>query len=78
MANPTPQQVRIRQRFEVVIGLFAPALDLLLAAGDRLSRTVGADNEYYPIRPPGEAFELKAPPAQEELESSESPGGSGS
>lgn len=48
----------MRERFEVLIGLAAPVLDLVLAAGDRLSRAVGPEDEYYPIRPPGEAFEL--------------------
>jgi hypothetical protein len=48
----------LRERFEALIGLAAPALDLVLAAGDRLSRAVGPEDEYYPIRPPGEAFEL--------------------
>ena len=57
MPGPTPQQIRMRERFEAVSGLAAPVLDLVLAAGDRLSRVVGPENEYYPIRPPGEAFE---------------------
>ena len=48
----------MRERFEALIGLVAPALDLVLAAGDRVSRAVGPRDEYYPIRPPGEAFEL--------------------
>ena len=58
MPRPTPEQVRLRERFEGAIGLLAPALDLVLAAGDRLSRIAGAEDEYYPIRPPGERFEL--------------------
>lgn len=58
MANPTPRQVRARERFESLIGLAAPVLDLVLAAGDRLSRAVGPEDEYYPIRPSGEEFEL--------------------
>ncbi|HYH60320.1 MAG TPA: hypothetical protein VD766_00490 [Solirubrobacterales bacterium] len=58
MATPTPQQIRLRERFEAMIGLAAPVLDLVLAAGDRLSRVAGPEDEYYPIRPPGEAFEL--------------------
>jgi hypothetical protein len=67
--RPTPEQVRLRERFEGLIGVLAPALDLVLAAGDRLSRVAGAEDDYYPIRPPGEAFELtpaKPPPAEEE------------
>ena len=36
---------------EGVIRLMAPALDLVLAAGDRLSRIVERDDpEYYPPR----------------------------
>ena len=62
MAAPTPQQVRTRERFEGLIGLAAPVLDLILAAGDRLSRAAGPEDEYYPIRPPGEAFELSPVP----------------
>lgn len=76
MARPTPEQVRIRERFEALISLFAPALDAVLAAGDRLSRIVGPEDDYYPIRPPGESFELApAPPSgpDEEEPGGESP-----
>lgn len=45
-----------------MIGVIAPALDLVLAAGDRVSRALGPQDEYYPIRPPGEAFELPSGP----------------
>lgn len=54
----TPQQVARRGRFERLIGLAAPFLDLLLSAGDRLSKAVGSEDEYYPIRSSGEAFAL--------------------
>ena len=54
----TPQQVARRERFEGLIGLMAPFLNLMLAAGDRLSKTVGPEDEYYPIRSAGEAFSL--------------------
>ena len=48
----TPEQLRNRERAEAVIGLVAPALNLILAAGDRLSRLVEReDQEYYPPRP---------------------------
>jgi hypothetical protein len=51
MAPLTPDQLRTRERFEGVIRLMAPALDLMLAAGDRLSRLVEPeDHEYYPPR----------------------------
>jgi hypothetical protein len=47
----TPDQLRTRERVEGLIQLMAPALDLVLAAGDRLSRLVEReDNEYYPPR----------------------------
>jgi len=57
---PTTPGQRIWQgRFEALIGLAAPAFDLLLTAGDRASRALlPADTDYYPIRPPAEAFEL--------------------
>ena len=54
----TPQQIARRERFEGLIGLAAPLLDLLLSVGDRVSRTLGAEDEYYPIRSAGETFEL--------------------
>ena len=52
MAPLTPSQARTRERVETLIGLMAPALTLVLAAGDRLSRIVQPeDHEYYPARP---------------------------
>ena len=62
MAPPTPEQVRTRERFEGLIGLFTPVLDAVLAVGDRVSRIAGPDDDYIAIRAPGEAFEL--PPAR--------------
>ena len=54
MAHSTPAQIARQDRFEALIGLAAPFLDVLLAAGDRISRIVEpGDNEYYPIRPGG-------------------------
>jgi hypothetical protein len=55
----TPQQLRTRARFETAIGLAAPALDLLLAAGDRISRLVAPEDDYIPIRPASERLELR-------------------
>ena len=47
----TPEQRRTRDRVERVIRLMAPGLNLVLAAGDRISRWVEPDDyEYYPIR----------------------------
>ena len=51
MAPLTPDQRRRRDQVESVIRLAAPALNLVLAAGERLSRLVEpADVEYYPPR----------------------------
>ena len=55
----TPDQLRTRQRVESLIRLAAPALDLVLAVGDRVSRIVEpTDVEYYP---PRMAHEEQAP-----------------
>jgi hypothetical protein len=45
---PTPTQLAWRGRIEAVLRIAAPALDLVLAAGDRLSRIV----EREEIEPP--------------------------
>jgi hypothetical protein len=51
VAKLTAEQLRTRDRFETVIRLAAPALNLVLAAGERLSRIVEPDDpEYYPAR----------------------------
>ena len=51
MPSMTPDQVRTRRRVESVIRVIAPALDLVLAAGDRISRVVEPEDvEYYPPR----------------------------
>jgi hypothetical protein len=51
MAPMTPDQLRTRRRVEGVIKVLAPALDLVLAAGDRISRVVEREDvEYYPPR----------------------------
>jgi hypothetical protein len=51
MADVTPEQAIWRDRVEGLIGLAAPALDLLLAVGDRISRIAEPDDhEYYPVR----------------------------
>jgi hypothetical protein len=47
----TPAQQRTRRRFESVIGVAAPFLDLVLAVGERISRIAEPeDHEYYPVR----------------------------
>jgi hypothetical protein len=51
VAPLTPEQLRTRERVESLIRLMAPGLNLILAAGERLSRIVEPDDhEYYPIR----------------------------
>jgi hypothetical protein len=51
MSPITPDQLRTRRRVETLIRLMAPALDLVLAVGDRVSRIVERDDpEYYPPR----------------------------
>jgi hypothetical protein len=65
---PTPQQIVRQARAERLIGVFAPVLDLVLSAGDRLSRIVGPDDEYYPIRSGAEAFELRGSAEEEDVE----------
>jgi hypothetical protein len=54
VAKLTPEQIRTRDRFEGVIRLMAPALNLVLAAGERVSRIVEPDDqEYVPARVEG-------------------------
>ena len=57
-----PTSVRTRERFESLIRLAAPGLNLVLAAGERLSRIVEPDDpEYYP---PRTAHERRPEPRQ--------------
>jgi hypothetical protein len=47
----TPEQRRRRDQVEMLIRFMAPGLNLVLQAGDRLSRIVAPnDEEYYPVR----------------------------
>jgi hypothetical protein len=51
MAQMTPGQLRMRQRVEGLIRLMSPALDVVLAVGERVSRIVEREDvEYYPPR----------------------------
>jgi hypothetical protein len=51
VAKLTPDELRTRERVETLIRLIAPGLNLILAAGERLSRVVEPDDpEYYPAR----------------------------
>ena len=56
VAPPSPTQLAWRRRIESVLRVAAPALDLLLAAGDRFSRAVARDDddelESLPAAPP--------------------------
>ena len=62
MSDLTPAQQRLRSRIERVIGAVAPALDLLLAAWDRVSRIVSpGDHEYQAARPGAEPALLEPP-----------------
>jgi hypothetical protein len=64
VAPLTPGQLRTRERVESVIQLMAPSLDLLLAAGDRLSKLVEReDHDYYPTRSSAPAADEEAPNA---------------
>jgi hypothetical protein len=50
----TADQIRTRERVESLIRLMSPGLNLILAAGERLSRIVEPDDpEYYPARVEG-------------------------
>lgn len=42
-----------------MIGLAAPVFDVVLAVGERISKLVGPDDDYIPIRPSSEALELQ-------------------
>ena len=47
----TPEQRRRRDQVETLIRLMAPVLNLVLGAGERLSKIVSPeDDEYYPVR----------------------------
>jgi hypothetical protein len=51
VAPLTPDQLRTRQRVEGLIRLMSPALDVVLAVGERVSRIVEPEDvEYYPPR----------------------------
>jgi hypothetical protein len=50
VAPPTPTQLAWRGRIEAGLRVAAPFLDLLLAAGDRLSRVVDRDALEAPPR----------------------------
>jgi hypothetical protein len=51
MAQLTAAQRVWQGRFESVIRLVSPGLDLLLAAGDRVSHLVSGEDDWEPPRP---------------------------
>jgi hypothetical protein len=57
----TPQQLRTAARFEALIGLAAPALDLVLSFGDRVSRVVAPEDDYVPVRAAEDKLQLGRP-----------------
>jgi len=59
MAYRTPEQQARRRRIESLIRLAAPALDIALFAGDRLSRVVGRNE--LPPEPPRRAGLVPGP-----------------
>lgn len=65
MTTLTAEQRRTRDRVETLIRVMAPGLNLILAAGERLSRLVEPEDlEYYPPRtqepPPSPPPDAKA------------------
>jgi hypothetical protein len=50
VAHRSPAQLELQRRVEALIALAAPALDLLLFAGDRVSRIAGR-NQIDPEPP---------------------------
>jgi hypothetical protein len=57
VANRTAQQLVNRRRIEALIRLAAPALDLALYVGDRVSRVAGRNE--IPPEPPRRQLPLK-------------------
>ena len=61
MSHRTPAQLARQRRVEALIGAAAPFLDLLLAAGDRVSRVAGRnDIDPEPPRRLGDAERREA------------------
>ncbi len=58
-----PEQLRRREQVESLIRFAAPALNLLLAAGESISRLVEREDvEYYPPRVSAEEAPPPKPP----------------
>jgi len=55
VAHRTATQLALRRRIEALIGLAAPALDLVLFAGEQVSRVAGRNEiDPEPPRPIGD------------------------
>jgi hypothetical protein len=54
----TPQQLQTQARVESLIALAAPALDLLLSFGDRVSRLVAPEDDYVPVRAAADKLQI--------------------
>jgi hypothetical protein len=52
MAPLTSRELATRERIESLIRLMEPGLNLILAAGERVSRMAGADDDWEPPRGP--------------------------
>ena len=61
MADLTPGRERLRNRIEGLIAGMAPGLNLILAAGDRLSRIVEPEDQEHYVRSAREPALLEAP-----------------
>jgi hypothetical protein len=55
VAPPSPSQLAWRGRIEAALRVVGPALDLLLAAGDRVSRAVDRGGDELEALPPARA-----------------------
>ncbi|HEY2603993.1 MAG TPA: hypothetical protein VGI67_20715 [Thermoleophilaceae bacterium] len=65
MTTLTPEQRRTRARVESLIRLMSPALNLVLATGERISRLVEPeDPDYYPPR----TGQVEPPPSHAAVE----------
>jgi hypothetical protein len=62
VAPPSPTQLTWRRRIEAVLRITAPALDVLLAAGDRFSRVVARGDDQLESLPAG--LPAAAPPGR--------------
>src|SRR3954465_14053038 len=60
--TPSPTQLAWRGRIEAVLRVAAPALDLLLAAGDRVSRAVDRDDSDPARSAGGDGLDTVIPP----------------